>query len=359
MRSAKIESVQALRAAAALSVAILHALQQAIVFDSSGIMARGYFALPWGAGVDLFFVISGFVMVYASDDLFGRRGAPALFMSRRLIRIVPLYWVVTTLFLLAALAAGTAVSEGAGNIANIVMSYAFLPTWRPDGEIKPIYSLGWTLNYEMLFYVVFAACIWQARRRALVAVTLILGIAIALHGMVPPQSAVLLSWTDPIMAEFLFGMAIAAIATAGLTLRGGVRAGLVLFALLLLLTGHLLGIAESPQPVMTGVPMAMLVAAAVLGQTVRVPRALLVLGDASYALYLVHPFPMWTVRLFWRWLHLSGPIAAIAYVAVSLLLAAAAAVAVYECFERPVGAWLRTRLAKSRIRQVPLRHAAT
>ncbi len=123
MRSAKIESVQALRAAAAVSVAILHVLQQAIVFDSSGMMTRWYFALPWGAGVDLFFVISGFVMVYASDDLFGRRGAPALFMSRRLIRIVPLYWAVTTLFLLVALAAGTAVSEGAGSIANVVMSY--------------------------------------------------------------------------------------------------------------------------------------------------------------------------------------------------------------------------------------------
>ena len=115
------------------------------------------------------------------------------------------------------------------------MSYAFLPTWRPDGKIKPIFSLGWTLNYEMLFYVVFAMCIWQARHRALVSVTLILGIAIALHGMVPAQSAVLLSWTDPIMAEFLLGMGIAAIAAAGFTLPGGVRVGLVLFALLLLL----------------------------------------------------------------------------------------------------------------------------
>ncbi len=177
--------------------------------------------------------------------------------------------------------------------------------------------------------------------------------------MVPAQSAALVFWTDPIMAEFLLGMGIAAIAAAGFTLPGGVRAGFVLFALMLLLTGHLLGIAESPQPVMTGVPMAMLVAAAVLGQAVRVPWALLVLGDASYALYLVHPFSMWAVRIIWHWLHLSGSIAAVAYAAVSLLLAVSTAVAVYACFERPVGAWLRTRLVKSRIRQVPLRHAAT
>ncbi len=167
MRPVKIESVQALRAVAALSIAILHVLHEAIGLDPGGVMARWHAALPWGAGVDLFFVISGFVMVYASDELFGRRDAPALFMARRLIRIVPLYWAATTLFLLVALIARSAVSEGAGSIANVVMSYVFLPTRRPDGSIQPIYSLGWTLNYEMLFYVVFAACIWQARRRAL------------------------------------------------------------------------------------------------------------------------------------------------------------------------------------------------
>jgi exopolysaccharide production protein ExoZ len=358
MRSVKIESVQALRAAAALSIAILHVLHEAIGLDSGGMIARWHGALPWAAGVDLFFVISGFVMVYASDDLFGRRGAPRLFIVRRLIRIVPLYWAATTLFLLVALTARSSVSEGIGSVTNVVMSYAFLPTRRPDGSIQPIYSLGWTLNYEMLFYVVFAACIWQARRRALLLVTLVLGTAIAVHRLVPAQATALVFWTDPIMAEFLFGMAIASVAATGFSLARAVRAGLIVSALILLMAGHLFA-TDASGPVMTGVPVAMLVAAAVLGQAMRVPGALLVLGDASYALYLVHPFPMRAVGLLWHRLHLSGPIAAVGYAAVSLLLAVAAAVAVYAWFERPVGAWLRARLARSRVRQAPLPHAAT
>jgi exopolysaccharide production protein ExoZ len=147
MRSAKIESVQALRAVAALSIAILHVLHEATGLDSGGMIARWHAALPWAAGVDLFFVISGFVMVYASDELFGRLDAPRLFIVRRLIRIVPLYWAATTLFLLVALTARSSVSEGIGSVTNVIMSYAFLPTRRPDGSIQPIYSLGWTLNY--------------------------------------------------------------------------------------------------------------------------------------------------------------------------------------------------------------------
>ena len=80
-------------------------LHDATSLDPGGMIERWHDAVPWGAGVDLFFVISGFVMVYASNDLFGRRDGPALFMARRLIQIVPLYWAATTLFLLVALIA--------------------------------------------------------------------------------------------------------------------------------------------------------------------------------------------------------------------------------------------------------------
>ncbi len=148
------------------------------------------------------------------------------------------------------------------------------------------------------------------------------------------------------MAEFLLGMAIAAIAAAGFTLPGWARVGLVLSALILLMTGHLLGIAASP-PVMTGMPMAMLVAAAVLGQVVRVPRSLLVLGDASFALYLVHPFPMRAVGLI---LALAAPDGDGCGRRICRRVAACwrspPPSPYMTWFERPVGTWLRTRLAR-------------
>jgi exopolysaccharide production protein ExoZ len=357
MHATKIESVQALRAAAALSVAILHVLNEAISLNPGGMVSRWHNAFPWTAGVDLFFVISGFVMVYASGELFGRRDAPALFMARRLIRIVPLYWAATTLFVLAALTARSSVSEGIGSIVNVAASYLFLPTWRPDGTIQPIYSLGWTLNYEMFFYAVFAASIWQVRHRALGFVTLVLAVAMALHRVVPAAAAALVFWTDPIVAEFLFGMAIAAVAGSGISLPDWARVVLIIVALVLVTTGHLFGIVGS-EPIVRGAPMAMLVTAAVLGRVVRVPGTLLLLGNASYALYLVHPFAMRAMSLLWHWLELRGTLAAVGYIAVSLLLAIVGSIAVFTSFERPVGAWLRARVARSRLRQAPVPGAA-
>jgi peptidoglycan/LPS O-acetylase OafA/YrhL len=355
MRASKIESVQALRAFAALSVAILHVLHDAIPLDPSGRTEHWHNALPWASGVDLFFVISGFVMVYASTDLFGRRSSPATFMARRLIRIVPVYWAATTLFLVVALTTPTNLSQADFGLADVVMSYAFLPASRPDGTIQPIYSLGWTLNYEMFFYAVFAICIMLPRRRALAAVTLLLGSAMAVHSLVPPWATALVFWTDRVLLEFLLGMAVAVLAARQVSLPIPFRIGLLLTAMFSLITAHASGVPSGP--LITGVPMSLVLAAAVLGRPIRVPRALLLLGDASYALYLVHPFAMRPVGFIWQHLHLTGPTSAAMYAATALLLAIIGAICVHLWFERPVGAWLRSRLLNRAVRRTALPHA--
>ncbi len=341
----KIESVQGLRAAAAFSVAVLHILHDAIPLAPGGFAARWHDALPWQAGVDLFFVISGFVMVHASADLFGRRSGPLVFMTRRLARIVPLYWAMTTLFLLVALLDPGAVSHDDLGIASVVKSYLFVPARASSGFIQPIYSLGWTLNYEMFFYVVFATFISQTRNRALPLVGLLLGGLIALHSLVPSEATALVFWTDPIMAEFLLGMVIGVIATTEFCLPDWLRASAPVLALVVLVMGHITGWA-GPEPISVGIPMAVLVGVAVLGRQVPMPAIILLIGEASYALYLVHPFAMRAVSVLWRALHLTGPAAAAGYVAASLTLAMLAAVATHLWFERPVSAWLRRRLAR-------------
>jgi exopolysaccharide production protein ExoZ len=356
MRATKIESVQALRAFAALSIAILHVLHDAIPLDPSGRAERWHNGVPWASGVDLFFVISGFVMVYASADLFGRRGSSVTFMARRLIRIVPLYWATTTLFLVVAVATPASVSQAGFGIADVVMSYAFLPASRPDGTIQPIFSLGWTLNYEMFFYVVFAACIVLPRRRAVAAVTLLLSAGVAVHSLVPPQATAFVFWTDGILLEFLLGMAVAVMAAREVSLTTPFRIGLVATAVILLISAHAAGVPSSP--LITGVPMSLVVAAAVLGRPIGVPSVLLLLGDASYALYLVHPFAMRPVELVWQRLHLTGTTAAAIYAITALLLAIIGAICVHLGFERPVGAWLRSRLPNRRARRAALPNAA-
>jgi peptidoglycan/LPS O-acetylase OafA/YrhL len=209
----------------------------------------------------------------------------------------------------------------------------------------------------MFFYVVFAASIWQTRYRALLQVTLVLCAAIVAHSMLPAGATALVFWTDPIVAEFLFGMVIAVLAAAGISLSAWLRAGLVVIALTALMSGHIANIGGFA-PVTTGLPMAILVMAAVLGRAMTVPQVLLLLGDASYALYLLHPFSMRAVSLFWHWQGLSGPVAAVGYIVTSLLLAIALAVAAYRWFEHPTGAWLRSRFAGFRGARAPMPRGA-
>lgn len=354
----KIEAIQGLRAAAALSVASLHVLHDAIGLDPGGFAARLHDALPWQAGVDLFFVISGFVMVYSSADLFGQRSGRSVFMTRRLVRIVPLYWAATTLFLLIAMMAPAAISHDDFTSARIAMSYAFVPALSSSGFIQPIYSLGWTLNYEMFFYVVFASFIRQTRTPALLLTGATLSCLIAMHPLVPTAATAFMFWTDPIMAEFLLGVIIGVIAGTAFSLPDWLRALAALLAVGALVAGHREGVALA-EPIAIGMPMAVLVGMAVFGRPVRIPALVTLIGEASYALYLVHPFAMRGVSIVWRTLHLTGPIAAASYIVVSLVLALLGAVATHLWFERPVSVWLRTRTARLRlVRSAPPRAAA-
>jgi len=103
-----LNSVQILRGVAAFGVLFYHATRWIGPLPGIEIGA---------AGVDLFFVISGFIMVYASEPMFGQRGATRHFLVRRIIRIVPLYWGLTTLVVLRH-----------GFPPNLLGSYLFIPS---------------------------------------------------------------------------------------------------------------------------------------------------------------------------------------------------------------------------------------
>jgi exopolysaccharide production protein ExoZ len=153
----KLLYVQILRAFAALSVAVLHAQH-----DAGTIAAQLNWPfqvlhhIPWGAGVDVFFVISGFIIVHSSQKLFESPHARGIFLARRLGRVVPLYWTATTLYLTVALVLPGAVNSEILYPGFVLSLYLFIPMERPDGLVQPLYTLGWTLNYEMFSYAIFA-----------------------------------------------------------------------------------------------------------------------------------------------------------------------------------------------------------
>jgi exopolysaccharide production protein ExoZ len=327
----QILPVQMLRAVAALMVVVHHAQHEA-----------GFLAAAAGqgfAGVDIFFVISGFIMVHASGRLYGRTDAAATFLKRRLWRIVPLYWLVTTLFLGVVLLKADALNSLPRGWGEIVASYLFWPVTRADGGILPVFSLGWTLNYEMLFYVLFAACLLLRRGRlvTVACVGLCLGLLVlaARHFPMPMPLA---WWGHPIVLEFAAGMAIGLAHAGNVRLGSGVRFVLALAGLVLLAYEA----ANPSEPLVllavSGLAATLLVAAAALGPArdtpARLPARLFArLGDASYALYLTHPFVLRAGReLFTRLGLSSSPM----FIALMMLAACCAALVVHRWFEQPM-----------------------
>jgi exopolysaccharide production protein ExoZ len=184
----RILLLQGLRAAAALSVTVHHMLH-----EPYGSIAIAWLSnLPWQSGVDVFFVISGFVIVHSSARLFGAAGASRVFLWRRLARIVPLYWVVTMAFLVVDVMFPHGLNSPSPGLLQILASYAFIPWPAENGLIQPVYSLGWTLNYEMMFYAVFALFLQLSRVRAVVAAAVVLGSAVIAGWVLRPQQPALI-----------------------------------------------------------------------------------------------------------------------------------------------------------------------
>jgi peptidoglycan/LPS O-acetylase OafA/YrhL len=341
-----LPGVQALRAVAALCVAFLHIAHDDIANggDPAGIFKAITKFFPWDAGVDIFFVISGFVIVHASAKLFGARGGPEVFLRRRLSRIVPLYWIMTTAFLAVLLLSRDDIHGDIGGPGFLAASYLFIPWPRPDGVMQPAFGLGWTLNYEMFFYVVFTPFLLLARRAAVIGAGILLCVLVAFGPAIGPSSHLLAFWSDPIIIEFVFGMEIALIAGAGITLPFMARVLLVAGGIVAF---HADADGVGIRPIIYGLPAAAFVAAAALGPPAgsigRFEKLLVRLGDASYAMYLVHPFVMRGFSILWHKFHAGNELAGTIYVVAGLAVAQALALAINATLERNLTVWLRRR----------------
>jgi len=342
--SPTIPAIQVLRALAATAVVAFH-VQFDIVnkISTPGSLPAGFEV--GAAGVDLFFVISGFVMVYSSESLFGQPGARRTFLLRRIARIVPLYWVMTTIMLIYVLARGFGPSDASPMLA--LTSYLFIPYWRPSGVIDPLYGIGWTLNYEMFFYVVFALAL-SARRE--IAVAGIAAVFVALVLIVPtagyvPRQVVYLA--DPLILEFVFGMGIAVIHRAGVRLSPAVSILLIVLAIVEIAWSASAWHIDLPRCIKWGAPATLIVAALVLidGQ-VSVPRFFEELGDASYALYLTHPALISVARAFSNKGYLAPSAAPWLYFIGYTAICIAASLVVHRLLEKPMTVVARRELLK-------------
>ena len=235
------------------------------------------------AGVDIFFVISGFIMGATSLKL-----PAAAFVFKRLVRIVPLYWIATLLMCAGSMVPGL-FAKFQFDAITLLKSLFFIPYMDASRHIWPLLVPGWTLNYEMLFYLIFTIGLLMSR--PVLVCHIAIGFLVIAGLVFSPQSAMLRFWTDPILLEFLAGLLIA---TTRLRTLGAASGAVLLTAgTLFFVFSTFYATGQMPRILMWGVPAVLVVSGAVaLENAHKWPqfRPLEMIGDASYSLYLLHGF---------------------------------------------------------------------
>jgi len=276
----KFHFLQALRAIAAWLVVADHTLLDVTHAELRNPATSVAWAIG-NIGVYIFFVISGFIMVHICWDDFGRRGAAPNFLLRRIIRIVPLYWLATIAALIFHKVSATYGAHAGWS--ELVRSFLFIPYRDEDGVWAPILRQGWTLNYEMMFYAIFAAALAFRRQIALPAIGGALGI-FTLVGLFM-STGILANLSSPIILWFVLGVGLAAL----WRWRGF----------------------EEPKGL------------------ARSAKLLEPFGDASYSTYLVHGFALTMLLRIWE-----APSAW--FVPIGLAVATAAGFGVHMVVEKPI-----------------------
>lgn len=282
----KFLTIQYLRGLAAMFVLASHALLYPLVEHN-----RDFGRLGW-LGVILFFVISGFIMVAVTGE---GRFAPLEFLRRRFIRVVPMYWTATLVAAALAYFAPHLFKTTVYDGTQLLLSLLFIPFHNAvSGGIHPLYKLGWTLNYEMFFYLCFALLAFLGVGARVIWLTLAFATLVVLGVIFEPQSAIPQFYTSYMPLAFCAG------AWLGLaTLRGKVGTmpqKLIYVAMVIGLAALVEGFAWGHEVVEDGVAFIgfVIFASALVLLAVRLepvlPRVALLerIGDASYSIYLSH-----------------------------------------------------------------------
>lgn len=291
-QNTNLNLVQVLRGVASLLVVLLHT-----TINSKDILNKDFcdnFFFFGGSGVDIFFVLSGFIITYSCGKGLTQPGKLLPFIRRRAVRIFPTYWIIITLFILIQLVLPAFYrTHYPLSFSNICSTLFLLP-----GHTM-VNGVSWTLSYELFFYLLFSLAFLLPNKKLAFALSMLYAliiITIPLLGHDPENGN---SWikllTYPMNVEFFMGVLAA-------VLIPRIPAGL---CLPLILTGSLLFLTEGiladhnyqllpnafNRVVVFGIPSFLMIVGLVkfeLTKNVTIHNILLSLGEASYSLYLLH-----------------------------------------------------------------------
>lgn len=340
----KLVNVQVLRAYGALAVAFYH---------TGFPVAMGR---PIGSfGVGIFFVISGFIMAMICDS------NPEHFLARRIARIVPLYWLLTLMVFFLALLVPRLLGGTVADPASVLKSLFFIP-YRKEEGFFPVLFLGWSLNYEMYFYVLIAVALLIHKRRAALIAALTMTIVFLVLRAIDVTSAAVF-YAQPIIFEFVAGIlcyyAFRAASEKSISNNRTILVGFCGLGALGMIAASIFTRGGTTL-LLVGIASTILVSGAVLldkvGFSLRWPLPIL-LGDASYVIYLIHPYIQQAMN---RVLAKPYPILdtrTLAGMLLSMTVTVTASIAVYKLVDNPLHIFFRRLLSQPKklvtVNQVP------
>jgi exopolysaccharide production protein ExoZ len=298
-------------------------------------------------GVDLFFVLSGFVIVHSTAK---RTPTSREFMISRIVRVVPLYWLLTLCVFAVAIIAPQLLNATRGDPMELLKSLLFIPYVKGNGLVQPVLFVGWTLNYEMFFYTSFAVFLMITRRGVARAVAytsiFIVGFTLLVQ-LIQPPSVVLRFFGYPIVLEFVMGMWIA-LAARRWPDHVSRLPWPIIAAAVFWLALHMIFIPDAPRWLAAGVPSAAILWSALMLErsgSMLSNRLIQNFGAASYALYLSHAFVLQGLGKLVEPVNgpIVGPVAAVVAIAVAHFVG----LAIHMGVERPLVDRLKAGLRRS------------
>jgi exopolysaccharide production protein ExoZ len=292
----------------------------AVVYSHSVIQVESYanqLHYVGSFGVNIFFVISGFIMVYIVKP----ETTPSGFLVNRIRRVVPLYWFFTLLMGASLVFLPSLFKTTQFSWDTLFLSLGFIPHYSDahPGYVWPILAPGWSLNYEMYFYTLFAASLFFTHRYRVLIITLLLILFFVAARFSGSQNAIAVFLGDAVVFEFVFGMALALVFKQGLRVPPLLAVSSIVIGFGVLLFRSSLFPETTPHVLMIGIPSLLVVLGFLY---IKLPEIkwLVRLGDASYALYLSHLFTLGPLRKILPPIIGDGPTAAYLFVLISMVL---------------------------------------
>lgn len=286
----KFNTIQNLRGIAALLVLLFHVT--GLIYESHHYMYMFNLFKQGSIGVDLFFVLSGFIITYmhwAQINL--KNGVVVKYLLKRFFRIYPLYWIILIPLIIIYF-----IYPFLGN-SSIRLSSSIIKslTLYPQQSSRAVVSVAWTLSYELIFYAIFGVLLIVGNRLAIVVLFIwIMGIVLVSMNLFSFTNYAMSCIFNMVNLEFLLGCAIGYLVSRHKVLRLAHSIKLLYVSLFILCLSYgsaFANIFRANSVLAYGVPFTMIIYSLVcieIKETVAFPRILTIIGDASYSIYLTH-----------------------------------------------------------------------